>query len=74
MEIFNLYLCTKITLLTISAVFWELSHVGESTAVEVAKEVLDIFCIFGAPSIIQSDNGREFSNSIIEELSLMWKG
>lgn len=44
------------------------------TAVEVAKHVLDIFCIFGAPSIIQSDNGREFANSVIEELSFMWKG
>lgn len=44
------------------------------TAVEVAKEVLDIFCIFGAPSIMQSDNGREFVNSVIEELVDMWKG
>lgn len=44
------------------------------TAAEVAREVLDIFCIFGAPSIMQSDNGREFVNAIIEELTVMWKG
>ena len=54
--------------------FCILKALSRKTAVEVAKQVLDIFSIFGAPSIIQSDNGREFSNSIIEELSLMWKG
>ncbi|KAJ8926982.1 hypothetical protein NQ314_020607 [Rhamnusium bicolor] len=41
-------------------------------AVEVAKELLKIFLQFGAPSILQSDNGREFANSIIEELKIMW--
>lgn len=41
-------------------------------AEEVAKNLLDIFCIFGAPSILQSDNGREFVNRIINDLKLMW--
>lgn len=41
------------------------------TAVQVAKEVSDIFCIFDVPSIMQSDNGREFTNLVIEELVLM---
>ena len=36
--------------------------------------LLDIFSIFGAPSIIKSDNGREFVNSVITELSAMWDG
>lgn len=34
-----------------------------------AKEVacvLDIFRIFGAQSILQSDNGREFANKIVQ--------
>ena len=31
-------------------------------------------CTFGAPSVLQSDNGREFANSIINELSSMWDG
>ena len=35
---------------------------------------LNIFCIFGAPAILQSDNGREFANSIITELAVMWNG
>ena len=29
---------------------------------------------FGAPSILQSDNEREFVNSVITELSAMWDG
>jgi hypothetical protein len=32
----------------------------------------DIFCTFGASSILQSDNGREFVNFIIDELKNMW--
>ena len=35
---------------------------------------MDIFCIFGAPTVLQSDNGREFANSVIEELTSMWDG
>ena len=41
---------------------------------EIACQLLDIFRIFGAPSILQSDNGREFVNSVITELSAMWNG
>ncbi|CAF4733883.1 unnamed protein product, partial [Rotaria sp. Silwood2] len=44
------------------------------TAAEVAFHLLDIFTTFGAPIILQSDNGREFVAKIIEELSNMWKG
>ena len=36
--------------------------------------LLDIFCIFGAPAILQSNNGREFANSIITELAATWNG
>lgn len=39
---------------------------------EVAKNIIDIFCIFGAPCILQSDNGREFVNQIIDELKVLW--
>jgi len=31
-----------------------------------------IFCIFGAPVILKSDNGREFVNKIINDLKTMW--
>ena len=43
-------------------------------AAEIAYHLLDIFCIFGAPAILQSDNGLEFANSIITELAAMWNG
>ncbi|XP_031334186.1 KRAB-A domain-containing protein 2-like [Photinus pyralis] len=41
-------------------------------AEEVAKELLSIFLLIGAPKILQSDNGREFVNRIITDLKTMW--
>jgi len=38
---------------------------------EVAKHIIDIFCIFGAPIILQSANGREFVNQKINDLKCM---
>jgi len=35
------------------------------TAEEVAYQLMDIFCMFGAPFILQSDIGREFANKLI---------
>lgn len=54
--------------------FVQLRPLHSKTAEEVAKVLLDIFCIFGAPSILQSDNGREFANRIVENLTSMWTG
>ncbi|KAJ8914671.1 hypothetical protein NQ315_017368 [Exocentrus adspersus] len=42
------------------------------TAVETAKNLIDIFCLFGAPSILHSNNGREFANQIINNLKCQW--
>ena len=39
---------------------------------EVAHQLLDIFLLFGAPSILQSDNGSEFTAEIITELKSVW--
>ncbi|CAG5016958.1 unnamed protein product [Parnassius apollo] len=39
---------------------------------EVATELLKIFLEFGAPYILQSDNGKEFTANIIEEMGKMW--
>lgn len=36
------------------------------TALEVAHHLMQIFVDFGAPSILQSDNGREFTASVIK--------
>lgn len=44
------------------------------TAEEVAYQLMDIFCLFGAPCILQSDNGREFTNKVIKNLADMWSG
>jgi len=41
-------------------------------ASEVAKELLNIFLTFGAPHVLQSDNGREFTADIITELASLW--
>jgi hypothetical protein len=39
---------------------------------EVAYNLIDIFAIIGAPTILHSDNGREFCNQVIEELASLW--
>jgi hypothetical protein len=54
--------------------FTILKPLKTKTAEEVAYNVMDIFCIFGAPFILQSDNGREFSNKIIEAFKDLWPG
>jgi hypothetical protein len=41
-------------------------------AAEVALHLLDIFSTFGAPYILQSDDGRVFTARIIEELGILW--
>lgn len=41
-------------------------------AVEVAVELLKIFLEVGAPMILQSDNGKEFTAKIIKELVELW--
>ncbi|CAM9895223.1 unnamed protein product, partial [Heterosigma akashiwo] len=46
---------------------------GKSTA-SVAQELLAIFHIQGAPLLLQSDNGREFVNKVIQNLEAMWPG
>jgi hypothetical protein len=41
-------------------------------AAEVAYQLLDIFLLFGAPQILQSDNGSEFTAAVISELKQLW--
>ncbi|XP_074041468.1 LOW QUALITY PROTEIN: KRAB-A domain-containing protein 2-like [Leptinotarsa decemlineata] len=42
------------------------------TAEEVAYHLVVIFTLIGAPSILQSDNGREFANKIVYNLKDYW--
>ncbi|XP_063865374.1 KRAB-A domain-containing protein 2-like [Scylla paramamosain] len=52
--------------------FCVLRPLTSKRAEEVAANLLDIFLTFGAPAILHSDNGREFVNAIITELSMLW--
>ncbi|KRY46824.1 KRAB-A domain-containing protein 2 [Trichinella britovi] len=52
--------------------FCILSPLMLKRAEEVASKLLKIFLTFGAPSILQSDNGQEFSYVIIAELKTCW--
>jgi zinc finger BED domain-containing protein 5/7/8/9 len=51
-----------------------LKALTNKTAIEVARALIDIFGIFGAPLILQSDNGKEFRNSLVESLKVLWPG
>lgn len=48
------------------------SPLKSKSSVEVAKVLYNVFMVFGAPLILQSDNGAEFTSSIIKELMSMW--
>ncbi|XP_012151270.1 uncharacterized protein LOC105663891 isoform X1 [Megachile rotundata] len=44
-----------------------------NTASEVAMKLLDILTIIGAPQVLQSKNGRNFAEQVVQELRLLWK-
>ena len=44
--------------------FCRLRPLKNKTAVEVAYNLVDIFCEIGPSHILHSDNGREFANSV----------
>lgn len=53
--------------------FVTLKPLRTKTAVEVARVLLtDVFTVCGAPVILQSDNGREFVNSVTQGVQAMW--
>ncbi|XP_025407815.1 KRAB-A domain-containing protein 2-like [Sipha flava] len=52
--------------------FISLFPLESKRAVEVASNLLTIFLTFGAPKVLQSDNGREFVNSVINEIKELW--
>jgi len=43
-------------------------------ALGVARALVDIFCIQGAPLLLQSDNGKEFVAQVITQLEVLWPG
>jgi len=54
--------------------FTILRPLKSKTAEELAYQLMDIFCMFGAPFRLQSDNDHEFANKIIQNLADMWPG
>ncbi len=52
--------------------FCWLRPLKDKTASEVSKVLNEIISIFGAPIILQSDNGREFKNKLISDLIKSW--
>ena len=54
--------------------FHILRPIKSKTAAEVGKELLFTFLDIGAPLVLQSDNGREFTAQVISELSKLWPG
>lgn len=56
-----------------STKFLHLRPLISKHARNVAEKLSKIFFIFGAPAILQSNNGREFVAAIIQELSLLWQ-
>ncbi|CAH1258983.1 KRBA2 [Branchiostoma lanceolatum] len=41
---------------------------------EVAEKLVQTFCLFGSPHLLQSDNGKEFVAGVINELTEQWSG
>ncbi|XP_068224222.1 KRAB-A domain-containing protein 2-like [Palaemon carinicauda] len=49
-----------------------LNPLKSKRAEKVVQTLLPVFLTFGALAVLQSDNGREFVNSVISELSTLW--
>ncbi|CAJ0960168.1 unnamed protein product, partial [Mesorhabditis belari] len=54
--------------------FVSLGALKTKTAKEVVDNIVSIFGTFGAPQILQTDNGREFANKLLEEAVAQWPG
>lgn len=48
--------------------FTILKAIPDKQALTIAKQLVDIFCTFGWPKVLASDNGKEFTADIIKEL------
>ena len=48
--------------------FIVLRPLRHKSAQEVVDNLVEIFCLLGAPHILQSDNGREFKNANLAEM------
>jgi hypothetical protein len=51
--------------------FTILRAIPDKTSITIAKELLNIFCLFSFPKVLTSDNGTEFISEIVSQLILM---
>ena len=51
-----------------------LRYLSSKRAAEVTYQLMNVFLLFGAPTILQSDNGSEFAANISTELKQLWPG
>ncbi|GFQ84750.1 KRAB-A domain-containing protein 2 [Trichonephila clavata] len=49
-----------------------LKSLTSKRAEEVAYNLVVIFTLLGVPSILQSDNGKEFANNVVTSLKKFW--
>lgn len=54
-----------------SSKFVVLKALRSNTAKEVARKLLDVLAIIGAPRVLQSGNGRKFAEQVVQELRLL---
>jgi hypothetical protein len=52
--------------------YTNLRALKRKTMDEVARNLWELFCNFGTPKILQSDNGTEFVNSVIKQLTKLY--
>ena len=51
--------------------FTVLRAIPDKSSVTIARELLNVFCLFSFPKVLTSDNGSEFVNEIVSQLILM---
>ncbi|SAL98505.1 hypothetical protein, partial, partial [Absidia glauca] len=59
----NVYILVMVDICT---KFVIIKAIPDKQATTIAESLLDVFCTFGFPKILQSDNGTEFVNKIIK--------
>lgn len=60
---------TMLVIFDIMTKYAILKCLNGKTMVEVARATWEVLAVFGIPKIIQSDNGTEFVNQLIEEMT-----
>lgn len=60
--------CSILVVVDVCSRFVFLEAIPDKTATTVASRLFKLFCLIGFPKIVQSDNGSEFVNQVINHL------